>query len=133
MKPHLYILYPHQSVKLDDIISSQFSTICNIKKHDMTGATSEGGTLYPSGAPGFTHGFFVGYVLLEVLFFHLFFVWSLCFCPSSTYAFWLPLLASSKPSFKNIFEVTISFFFPQIGNTEEGERFCRFQQNMEGL
>ena len=51
---------PHPSVKLDDIISPQYSTICNIKKHDMTGAASEGGTVYPSGAPEFTHGFLWG-------------------------------------------------------------------------
>ena len=52
----------------------------------------------------------MGYVLLDVLFFHLF---SFGDCVSvlrftnSDY----PLLVSSKPSFKNIFEVTISFYF----------------------
>ena len=64
---------------------------------------------------------FVRYVLLDVLFFHCF---SFGHCVS---------VLRFTSIFKAFLQLAFIFLFFQIGHTEEGERFCRFQQNMEGL
>ena len=92
-----------------------------------------------------SHTVFVGYVLLDVLFLYFF---SFGHCVSvllrftnSDYPLWYlqSLLSKYILSYSWFFffsckKIQLAFiFFFQIGNTEEGERFCRFLQNMEGL
>ena len=58
-----------------------------------------------------SHTLFCGIRIARCFVFIFFFFWSLCFCPSSIYEFWLPLLVSSKPSFKIYFKLQLAFIF----------------------
>ena len=61
--------------------------LIKINKH-TTGATSGAGTPYPSGAPEFSPGFFVGFVALCVCFVDLLLsFFFLALCSSSIYGF----------------------------------------------
>ena len=75
----------------------------------MTGAASKAGFVNPSRAPEFIR-FLVGYVLLDVLFFH-FFLLVIVFLSFFDKRILITPFGIFKAFFQNTFEVTVSFYF----------------------